>query len=289
MKKIYFPIFLLAIFLVSMKGDKAAYQIYDLKGKKTSWEKMLKETQDADIIFFGELHNNPICHWLQLELTSAIYEGKQDKLVLGAEMFESDGQLILDEYISGKISTSNFESQARLWPNYETDYKPLVEFAKEHQLKFVASNVPRRYASVVFREGFEGLDSISKHAKYFIAPLPIPYDPALPGYAAMAEMGGGMGGHGAANLPKAQAIKDATMAHFILENLSEGNTLIHYNGTYHSNDFEGILWYINQYRPGLKIVTIASAEQADIEELDEDNSGVANYMIVVPETMTKTH
>ena len=244
---------------------------------------------DADVILFGELHNNPICHWLQYELSNDLFLEKGDQLIFGAEMFERDGQLILDEYIHGEISTKSFESQARLWPNYETDYKPLVELAKENNIPFIATNVPRRYASVVFSKGFEGLDELDDHAKMFFAPLPIPYDAELPGYKAMMEMGAGMGGHSTDNFPKAQAIKDATMAHFILENLQEGKAFIHYHGTYHSNNFEGIMWYLNQYRPGLKIMSIASVEQELLDGLEEENEGIANFILVIPETMTKTH
>lgn len=289
MKKNLLPIVLIAFMLMAMKADKEAYQIFDKKGKKASYAKLLKGALEADVVLFGELHNNPICHWLQLELTSDLYQEKAGELVLGAEMFERDGQLILNEYVEGKISTRSFESQARLWPNYETDYKPLVEFAKANELPFIATNVPRRYASIVFGKGFEGLDELDDHAKMFLAPLPIPYDPALPGYQAMMEMGGGMGGHASENLPKAQAIKDATMAHFILENLDEGQLFIHYHGTYHSNNFEGIMWYLNQYRPGLNIMTIGSVEQDTIDGLNEDNEAIADFILAVPSRMTKTH
>ena len=97
------------------------------------------------------------------------------------------------------------------------------------------------------------------------------------------------GGHGGENLPKAQAIKDATMAYSIAGWAGEGKLFIHYNGTYHSNDFEGILWYLNKYKPGLKILTIASVEQDDIEELGEDNLGKANFILAIPTSMTKTY
>jgi uncharacterized iron-regulated protein len=289
MKKLILPIIVITFTLLAMKADKSAYQIFDQKGKKVSYAKMFKQALDADIILFGELHNNPICHWLQLELSKDIFTEKGSQVVFGAEMFERDGQLILDEYTQGVISTNSFEAQARLWPNYETDYKPLVEFAKENSIPFIATNVPRRYASVVFKQGFEGLDSLDKHAKMFFAPLPIPYDPELPGYQAMLEMGGGMGGHGSNNFPKAQAIKDATMAYFILENLEEGQSFIHYHGTYHSNNFEGIMWYLNEYKPGLKIMTIGSVEQASLNDLEEENEGIADFVLAIPETMTKTH
>lgn len=289
MKKISYLFLILAISLMSLKADKEAYRFYDQQGKKASYAKLLKQALDADIILFGEQHYNPICHWLQLELTKDLYNEKGSSLIMGAEMFERDDQLILSEYIGGVISKSNFESQARLWPNYKTDYKPLVSFAYENKIPFIATNVPRRYASVVFRKGFEGLDSLNNHAKRFMAPLPIPYDPELPGYAAMEEMGKEMEGHDAENFPKAQAIKDATMAYSILGSLSEGKTFIHYHGTFHSENFEGIVWYLNQYKPGLKIMTIASAEQESTDKLLEENEGLADFILVTPEDMTKTY
>lgn len=283
-------IILVSFALVSMKGDKAAYQYFDVKGGKAKYKDLLKDASAADVVFFGELHNNPINHWMQLELTEDLFEEKGEQLVLGAEMFESDNQLLLDEYLQGMIKQSSFEKEARLWKNYSTDYKPLLEFAKENTLPFIATNIPRRYASVVHGGGFEGLDALSDEAKSYIAPLPVKYDPELKGYKAMLEMMAGMGGgHANDNLPKAQAIKDATMAHFILENWKEGQTFIHYNGTYHSNDFEGIVWYLKQAKPDLTVVTIASVEQDTIESLSDEYAGIADYVLAVPTNMTKTY
>ncbi|HSM48582.1 MAG TPA: ChaN family lipoprotein, partial [Draconibacterium sp.] len=176
-----FQIVLVVIFFVftAFKTDKPAYSLFNKSGKDIKYEKMLKEAEDADIVLFGESHDNPISHWLQLELTKDLYDLKKDKLVLGAEMFESDNQVILDEYLGDKISQSSFESEARIWPNYKTDYKPLVEFAKKNKLNFVASNVPRRYAALVNKKGFEGLEELSDEAKVFLPPLPVKYDAEL--------------------------------------------------------------------------------------------------------------
>ena len=88
MKKSIF-IMLLAVAFVSMKSDKPAYKLFDVKGKKTSYSDLLKDAKNADIILFGELHNNPVCHWLQYELTKDLYEVIKSDLILGAEMFEA--------------------------------------------------------------------------------------------------------------------------------------------------------------------------------------------------------
>ena len=79
-----------------------------------------------------------------------------------------------------------------------------------------------------------------------------------------------------------------TMAYFIYKNLIEGETFIHYNGTYHSENYQGILWYLKLLNPNLKIVTIASTEQESIEKLDKESDNVANFILCIPENMTKT-
>ena len=226
---------------------------------------MLKTLQQKDIVLFGEFHNNAIAHWLQLEVTKDC-DATRD-LVLGAEMFEQD-------------------NQQALWKNYPTDYAPLVNYAKENKIAFAATNIPRRYASLVSKGGFETLDTLSAQAKTWIAPLPIAYDAELPGYKKIKEM---MAGHGGDNMPKAQASKDATMAHFILRYYQPGKLFIHYNGAFHSENYEGILWYLKKQQPELKYATITTVSQKDIHSLLAENKGKADFIICVDEDMTNTY
>lgn len=274
--------------LLAFKTDKPAYRLFSKDGKAVKFDKMISAMQDADIVFFGELHNNPIAHWLELELTKALYESKAQNLVLGAEMFEADNQLLIDEYFNGDIKQSSFEKETRLWPNYKTDYKPLLEFAKENGLRFVATNIPRRYAALVSSKGLDGLDKLTPRAKEYIAPLPIQYDSTLSAYADMVNMMKDMP-HFNPNIPKAQASKDATMAAFILKNWSKGKQFLHYNGSYHSDNFQSILWYLYQAKPDLKIVTISSVEQKELKNLDENYLNKGDFILVIPEAMTKTY
>lgn len=270
--------------LVSNTQDKSPYVLYNAKGKKLSYKKMIKVLKEKDIVLFGEYHNNAIAHWLQLEVTKDLKQSRN--LVLGAEMFEADNQEPLDLYLQGKLSAKGLDSNARLWKNYPTDYAPLVNFAKQNKLAFAATNIPRKFASLVSKGGFEKLDSLSTKEKSWIAPLPIAYDAELPGYKKMLEM---MGGHGGPNLPKAQAIKDATMSHFILKYFKSGSLFVHYNGAYHSDNYEGILWYLKRQRPELRYATISTVSQKDIHSLEAVNKGKADFIICVDEDMTNTY
>lgn len=270
--------------LNSFGQHDAAFHIYNSKGKRVSYKKMMKQLSGNDVVLFGELHNNPIAHWLQIKVSRSLMSDRP--IVMGAEMVEADNQAALNRYLSGEIDQDGLDSLARLWPNYVTDYKPLVDMAREGGFPFIATNVPRRYASKVYREGVEALDELSDEEKAWIAPLPFPYDATLSQYQAMLEM---MGGHGGENFPKAQAIKDATMAWFIVQNLKPETTFIHFNGSFHSNYYQGIMWYLNAYREGLSIATINTILAEDIAKVDKAEFETADFIIVVDHEMTSTH
>ena len=287
MLKFRFGILLLCVFLVSMTLDKPAYQIFDVRGKKTTYDKMLKDISECEVVLFGEMHDNPISHWLELQLTKDLFNIKKQDLILGAEMFEANDQSLIDKYLKGEMVEDTFRKQARLWKNYGTDYKPLMEFARNANLKVVATNIARKYAGLVMKGGFGKLDSLSATEKKYMAPLPIEYDPELEQYKKMTENADTS--HKSPNLPKAQAIKDATMAHFIQANMASGKLFVHFNGTYHSDFYEGIMWYLKRKNADMRILTIATVEQTDITKLTPDNIMAADYIICVPDDMTKTY
>lgn len=289
-KSIFF-LLILWVTTSSYAQDWRAYKIYTEADETVSFPKLVDSLSNYDVVLFGELHDHPVIHWLQLKTVQQLY--KTDKnVVLGAEMFESDNQLILDEYLKGQIPQNRFEDEMRLWTNYKTDYKPLVEFAKTNNLPFIATNVPRRYATAVSESGIDSLTSFSEQAKKYMARLPIQVDTITPGYA---EMLGMMSGHGMHGNPmkfvEAQALKDATMATKIAQNLPEKGIFIHFNGNYHSKNFGGIYWYLKKQYPTLKVAVIAvkASENTDLSFIKNNLKKSGDFVIVVPEDFTKTY
>ena len=204
MKKYLLSLAVILLSLVAFSQPKPAYVLYTADGKKANYGKMIQLLSSKDVVLIGEYHNNAISHWMELEITNDCQQKRE--VVLGAEMFEQDNQNALNQYLAGKLTAKGLDTAARLWKNYPTDYAPLVNFAKEKGLAFVATNVPRKYASMVSKGGFETLNNLTAEEKSWLAPLPIAYDPELPGYKNMMAM---MAGHGTPNMPKAQALKDA--------------------------------------------------------------------------------
>lgn len=290
MKKILWIVMLMMSMTTYAQKTPEIYRIFDAQGKEVSYEKMIKTVSATDVVFFGEIHNCVISHWMELKVLEALAENNK-KLKVGMEMLEADNQLIIDEYTSSTISSDRFEEECRLWSNYNTDYEPLVYYAKRHHLPLIATNVPRRYASVVKEKGLTFLDSLSAEAKRYLPKLPIKYvenENAQAGFAMMGLLGKAKGTEPQL-MAQAQAIKDATMGWFIAQNLKKGEQMIHFNGTYHSDARNGIIPYLLEYRPKTTISTIRAIRQEEIDKIEEDYLGLADFYICITEDMNMSY
>lgn len=288
-KYIFLTFFIFQISFLNAQEVKP-FQFYNQKGKTVKFDKMIKDLANYDVVLFGEHHNNSINHWLQLRITKALFEQKKGQLTLGAEMFERDNQTQLNDYLSGKLDEKVLKDSMRLWNNYETDYRPLVDFAKEKKLKFIATNIPRRYASIVARKGLDSLNTVAESEKAWMMKLPVEVTLDTPGYPEMKEMMGDHAGPTVMNFIAAQAVKDATMAESILENFEFGKLFLHYNGDYHSKEYGGIYWYLKKMNPDLKIAVISVFESEEARlSFDIKEVVPTEFNLVFPSDMTKTY
>ena len=280
-------VMLISLSVFSQKGYKKAYTIFDAQGKEIGYETLVKELSSYKVVLLGEIHNCAIVHWLEFEIARSLYDEHGKNFMMGAEMFEADNQLILDEYMQSVITYDRFEDEARLWPNYSTDYYPYLYFAKENKIPFVATNIPRRYANVVKYRGLQYLDSLSAEAKSYLPPLPITFktDEENSMFAMMQLFS--KSESNAEYMAQAQAIKDATMAWNIAK--SKAKHFLHIQGNYHSDFKQGIVLYLAEYAPNLSVVTICNVRQDDISSLEDENKGRADYYIAVPTDMSVSY
>src|SRR4051794_31935125 len=168
-----------AVFLASMfaadsprkavQVTEKNYKVYRGDGTPSSLSDVFEAAGKAVVTFVGEEHDDPVAHYLELEVFKALPAGKT---MLAMEMFERDVQSVLDEYLTGIITEEHLVASGRAWPGYKTDYRPMVDHAKENHIRVIASNAPRRYVNRVSRLGKESLSALSDEAKETIAPLP---------------------------------------------------------------------------------------------------------------------
>jgi len=265
-------------------AQEKTFQVFTSSGKKVKVAYMFNEVQKSQVVIFGELHNNPISHWFELKLYKNLY-AKDSNVVLSLEMFERDNQFVLNRFVEKEISRKQLDTLARLWKNFDTDYLPLIRFAQEKKLPVLASNVTRSIAYLVYKNNFSVLDTITEKQNF--AQLPILYDSTVACYrniSSMAHHGGSF------YLAQAQALKDATMAESILLQLHSKSThLLHLNGAYHSENKEGVCWYLQKMNPTLKFATITTVLQKDLSKLEKENIGKADFIVVVDEEMITTY
>ena len=264
------------------------FAFYDSSGTELNYSTVVDLASKADVVLFGELHNSAVIHWIQLRLTKDLYQ-KDGNLAMGGEFFERDNQLIINEYLADLYDEKKLSSETKAWPNFETDYLPILEFAKQNEIPFYATNVPRRYASVVAKMGVDTLSSVDKEAKGLFANLPFDFSLEIPGYGDMMEM---MGGHAdpssSENFVRAQAIKDATMAETIADNLPSNGIFLHFNGDFHSASYGGIYWYLKNENAKLNIATI-KVFSSDEMEFKNEWKGTGDIILIVADDFTKTH
>lgn len=278
MKRYFFVCAILFSQLIANAQIPEGSVLFDRDGNEVDYSTLIDRLKDAQIVLFGELHGVEATHVMEQNIAQSLFENVGDKLILGGEMWEFDQQVIVNEYINKLITDKQFTADARLWPNYNRDYRGFLDIARENNLDFIATNIPRRYASVVYHNGPDALLKFDKATQKQLPKLPFTFDKDLPIYADIAEQ---VGGHGSENLATAQAIKDATMAKYILDNTKKKNLFFHIHGEYHSKEFQGIYNYVKQEKGKWDVVSISSVMQKDTSKLDDDNYARADFIFVV--------
>src|SRR5688572_11275128 len=258
---------------------EAHYRVFDKQGRRVTVQEIVEALGAADVLLVGETHNDPVAHRLEAELLRRADErfGRAESatlrrprasarpnlssarrsVALSLEMFERDVQLVLEENLGGLISERHFLSASRPWKNYQTDYRPLVEYARARKLPVIAANAPARYVSRVSASGPDSLASLSAAAKGLLPPLPFPpasreYEakfarfmsgdapaaaapsPAQPSAQTPHSPHAAHGG--ASHLLAAQTLRDASMGYSITEFLKQQPEalVVHVNGKFHS-------------------------------------------------------
>ena len=219
----------------------------------------------ADVVFIGERHDDPVAHQAERQVLEELAR-RGRPVVLALEMFERDVQPLLDAYLAGRATEAELLAGARPWPNYAADYRPLVELARSRGWRVVASNAPRSLASLVSRGGLRALDTLAAARRAHVAAeLRCPDDAYRAKFVALM---GDMAGHGGApadgaamaqRFYEAQCVKDETMAESVAAALAPGTTVVHVNGSFHSDEGFGAVDRLRRRRPDARVLVISVA------------------------------
>jgi uncharacterized iron-regulated protein len=291
MKLNLFLLFVLVPSLAVCQADLTAhYKIYNTKDQKqVTLNDVVTQLKNADVLFFGEEHNDSTGHVLEFRLLEQISNKFPGRVALSMEMFETDCQDVLNEYLQGLIREKNFIEDARAWPNYK-DYRPMIEFARVNNITVIAANAPSRYTNMVNRLGMSSLQRLSATGKSYLPPLPV--DTATgPYYEKFVNIMGGHTSMAGMQMYQAQNLWDATMGWSIAKFFKEHHDfkILQINGGFHSEEKLGAVAQLKKYAPGIQIINIAAYADENFEHPDWSvYKNFGDYIIITDPKIPKT-
>ena len=281
---------LFGLLLVQASGYVPERVFVTEQNQLSDFEALIADVATADVVFVGEQHDDPNTHRLE----AALLEGLLRRGVaptVSLEMFERDVQPLVDAYLAGTKSESEMLADARPWPRYKTDYRPLVELARANGWPVIASNVPRRLASAVAKGGRAVIDDLPPADRQLMAAaLECPLDGYFDRFAES------MASHPAPNqTPEqlremseryywSQCVKDETMAEAIAAAVArreKPGPVVHYNGAFHSDFGLGTAERVRRRLPGKRIVIISilPVESLDLLSPAGEDLERADYLV----------
>lgn len=268
-----------------------SWRVLDLAARReVAWKDLVARMAGADAVFLGEQHDDPETHRVEAALLSALHARAGRRLVLALEMLERDAQPALDGYLAGRITEGDFAQSVALWPNYATDYRPLVEYARARRLPVRAANAPRRIARTVSQKGLAALDTLAPEERRLVAEfVSAPADDYWRRF--QSTLGGEHGSLDAASLRRfyeAQCLKDDTMAETVAQALGDGaGIVLHVNGAFHSAGGRGIPQRVLWRRPlgGARLLVVALVPvRGDVARAETGTyRGEADVAVLVPD------
>ena len=260
----------------------------------SDFEAMESDLAAADVVFLGEQHDDANTHRLELAVLEGLMR-RRAKVVLSLEMFERDAQEPLDHFSMGHMDEAEFLKVSRPWPEYSTDYKPMVDLAIAHGWPVIAANVPRPIAAEVAKSGPEILYSKSEaDKKLFASELKCPTDDDYFHRFVEAMGGGHQTGAAASDAAKSmeryyfsQCLKDETMADSIASAYtvaalsSPHPVVVHVTGAFHSDYAQGTVVRTLRRLPGKRAIVVSMKPVANLDNLSpsEDAKRTGNYLL----------
>jgi uncharacterized iron-regulated protein len=299
-------------------------------GERVYWSTLMESIKSADVIILGEEHDDAVGHRAQQAIVEDVLARWPDS-ALSMEMLDRRKQAVVDDYLADFIDLDTFYERAGTtrwrkisldylegdinrktfkkrvtkigWPDWENNYQPMIDAAKEAGVPVVAANTPWRvYTTVARKEGYERLDDVttaqralfelpeeviegSYRERFWDTMVGRPEGEEPPPPADDAEAGPMGSTHSALTdeqvleMFRAQLVMDATMADSVAAASRAGAVkVVHLVGHFHC-DFEGgLVQELRRRLPDARILVVTMLSQ-DGAQLGEDDIDRADFVV----------
>ncbi|MCW8331618.1 ChaN family lipoprotein [Photobacterium sp. SDRW27] len=246
------------------------YSITSPQGDTLNLSELAQALKDADIILVGEWHGHPGAHLMQAQLFAQLYS-QNTNIALSMEHFTREKQSIVNQYLTGEIGEKTLIKEGNAWPNYGSDYRPLVEFAKQNQLDVIAANAPKPIVRCIGQNGADYLERLPAVERKWVAEsLTLNNDAYQEKFTASMHHGD------EAKTQRqfaAQTAWDDTMAESMVDYLAlhPDKQIIHVAGRFHVAEGLGTAARITSRNPALKVMMVTPVtEESKLSESAPD-------------------
>jgi uncharacterized iron-regulated protein len=167
-------------------------------------------------VLLGETHDDPEHHRWQLHTIAGLH-ALHPRLVLGFEMFPRRLQPVLDDWVAGRLSDTEFLTRSewqRVWGYDPHLYLPILQFGRMYRIPMLALNVERKFVTRVSDGGWASVPVGEREGITDPAPAERDYTVRLyPSYLDHQSHGGHQ--HSQGKPPSDEELADPKFLHFV--------------------------------------------------------------------------
>ncbi len=269
----------------AMTADSLPGRFSNAQGQLISTADMVRQMQQADVVYLGETHDRAADHAAQLAIIQTLHD-RAPNLAIGLEMFQRPYQKLLDRYIAGELDEAGLRDRSEYDKRWGFDwelYAPILRYAKAQKIPLIALNTPQEVTRKVSRQG---LASLNWNDRRFIPPLS-EIRTAPDAYRKMlADIFTNMHPAGKTTDPtrfdrffQAQVLWDETMAERITQ--IPHRPVVVLVGQGHLVYRYGIPDRVDRRRPGLKQIVILLSPESDMDQIDQEGRPIADFQRII--------
>jgi uncharacterized iron-regulated protein len=127
-----------------------------------SFEELLTDLEQVDVVFVGEVHDNAAHHEIQARLVQALH-ARHSNLSVGMEMFDHRYDPVLAQWSAGELDRETFIQKTHWYVRragwgFDFDlYAPVFETIRDNHIRLVGLNVPGWIPSKISKSGLDNL------------------------------------------------------------------------------------------------------------------------------------
>lgn len=251
--------------------------------KKLSFNELMSQLKQKRVVFVSEIHDRYDHHLNQLAILNVMYQ-QNPNLALGVEWFQQPFQGAVNAYLAGKIDSNELVRQTDYYERWRYDFRmlrPILEFAKAHDIPVIALNAPTEITRKIASGGLASLTPSER------AQIPAQINPPSESYQQRLKQVFAQHAREESHFQHfalAQRVWDETMAANVVRFMKQNpqSRVVVFAGQGHMSFGSGIPEDVKRQLPKETMATVHSTSSRDMQRGQADYFILSEYQSLPP-------